>query len=386
MVTLGENTFSHHGSNTEDNATKDLRWLLANAPWSATSTVLKPVFDAVSNPDEFNIDSTTNIQTQVRTGEAATGSETTVLVGLAPEGTDHEDTTVDDFSPEKDAETSRKLDLAIQLGPNQTIGIEAKLGGFNDAQLRDHARELNADSFGVMTWNDLYESLSAAQEQLDKITNESRSLSGSPLAIPTTERLFEEYRDFLQDGLVTLTETLGKSRWSAGENVIETVELLGENELKHKTVPSDTEPLPVSAGLRFQTRPDGGNNGPSLYFSPEEWKQLVDDLDQEFINHGFAEGSTELMNTRYKATDDDYIPLAKVSGPSGNTKYMRYGVPSSRDSNNPTVYLNKSTADGGNLSGQIPMYGSTEINAMFGSDSPLTRLFTAPETVFESME
>ncbi len=184
---------------------------------------------------------------------------------------------------------------------------------------------------------------------------------------------------------MSLTETLGTSSWTAGENVIEIVRHVGKDKLKHRAVDLEEEPLPVPVALRFQSRPHDDPNGPSLYFSPEEWKQLVEDLDSGIIQEGFARGTTAPMQERYEESGGDYIPLAEISNSQGNSKYMRYGAPKSRESNNPTVYLNKDTADGGNLSGDIPMYGNNEISEMFGSDSALTRLFTSPETVFDSL-
>lgn len=383
MVTSGENLFVHQGSNTEDNATKDLRWLLVNSPWPVAQEVLEPVFDPVDLSGalfESNVDDV-RIRTQIKTADAGNTSEVTALVGLAPQGNEHEGITVDEFVPEADAQQSRRLDLVIDIGSRVTIGIEAKVGNFSQAQLRDHARELEADVFGVATWNSLRKGIESAEDNIE----DGSPISGSPLAVPTTQRLIEEYREFLRLELVSLTETLGTSSWTAGENIIEIVRHLGEDKLKHRAVESEVESLPVPVALRFQSRPDNGRNGPSLYFTPEEWKRLVEDLDSRIIQEGFAQGTTAPMQERYKESGQDYISLAEVCNSQGNTKYMRYGAPGSRESDNPTVYLNKDTAAGGNLNGDIPMYGNDEIREMFGNDSALTRLFTSPQTVFDSL-
>jgi hypothetical protein len=383
MVTAGQNLFVHQGSNTEDNATKDLRWLLVNTPWPVAQEVLKPVFDQVDLSKELfesNMDDV-SIRTQAKTADVGRKAEVTALIGLAPQGSEYEKITIDEFEPGAERKQSRRLDLVIDLEARVTIGIEAKVDDFNRAQLRDHARELEADVFGVVTWNGLREGLKAAEDNLE----DGQSISDSPLAVPTIERLFEEYREFLRLKLVSLTETLGTSSWTAGENVIEMVRHVGKDKLKHRAVDLEEEPLPVPVALRFQSRPHDDPNGPSLYFSPEEWKQLVEDLDSGIIQEGFARGTTAPMQERYEESGGDYIPLAEISDSQGNSKYMRYGAPESRESNNPTVYLNKDTADGGNLSGDIPMYGNNEISEMFGSDSALTRLFTSPEIVFDSL-
>jgi hypothetical protein len=382
MLNSGQNLFVHQGSNTEDNATKDLRWLLANAPWSVAQGVLQPVFDQVGLSGELleSHADEAKIRAQIRTADAGNEADMTALVGLAPQGGEYEDYSVEEFDPETEAERSRRLDLVIDIGKRVTIGVEAKLSGFNRAQLRDHARELGADAFGVTTWDDLRQALEVADVDVEQ----GPSISGASLAPSTTERLFEEYREFLRQ-IVSVTELLGNSSWSAGENVIELVHYVGGDNLKHRAVDPEEEPLPVPVALRFQSRPHDDTNGPSLYFSPLEWTRLVTDLDSNIIKKGFAKGTNEPMQNRYEESSREYITLAEINDSQGNTKYMRYGAPASRESNTPTVYLNKSTAAGGNLNGDIPMYGACEIEKMFGPDSALTRLFTSPETVFNSL-
>lgn len=383
MATAGENLFVHQGSNTEDNATKDLRWLLVNTPWPVAKQVLHPLINQVDCSEQLSESDADDveIQTQVKTANAGNKAEVTALVGLAPQGHEYEETAVNEFEPEEEPSQSRRLDMIINIGTKVTIGIEAKVGNFNETQLRDHARELEADRFGVAAWNEIREAFKTVD---DDLTSRS-SISGSPLAVSTTEQLFEEYREFLRLELVSLTETIGRSSWTTGENIIERVPNAGEDKLKHRAVDEEEEPLPVPVAIRFQSQPDDGPNGPSLYFTQEEWKQLVEDLNPEIIQEGFAKGTTSPMQKRYEETENDYISLAKISDSQGNAKYMRYGSPASRESDSATVYMNKDTAAGGNLNGDIPMYGDANIREMFGPDSPLTRLFTSPESAFESL-
>ncbi len=169
MVTAGQNLFVHQGTNTEDNATKDLRWLLVNTPWPVVQEVLKPVFDQVDLSGELfesSVDDV-SIRTQAKTADAGRKAEVTALVGLAPQGNEYEKITVDEFEPGAERKQPRRLDFVIDLKARVTIGIEAKVDDFNRAQLRDHARELEADVFGVVTWNGLREGLKAAEDSLE---------------------------------------------------------------------------------------------------------------------------------------------------------------------------------------------------------------------------
>jgi hypothetical protein len=377
MIRAGDNLFAHEGSrNKENNATKDLRWLIVNSPWSATKQIIKPIFQAAGegprlneySPEQVGIDTQKNIEEVVGKKEEAH------LVGLAPEETDYINTDIEKFSPKESPEGSSILDLVIYTEDGFVIGVEAKLGEFNESQLQKHAQNMDAKSFGVSTWSDIRDSLKEAAER--ESFEVEGSISESPLPEEATRRLLEEYVEFLHSDIISIGELIGESGWGDGENTIKVLPEFPKD--KREYVVTNEEP---DACLVLRSKHDEKRSGHKLHFAPDEWKRLIGDLDEEIVHQGFAEGSIEPMIERLESEDGTEITLAQISNSEGDKKYMRFSK--HPDTDDLIVKLNRVSSEGGNLR-YIPMWGGYEVREMFG-DSPATRLFTEPEEIFGSV-
>lgn len=381
MARAEEFLFAHHGKHKEDNATKNLCWLLNNLPWNLSQEILKTIFNPVHVSDTVQTiePSEVTVEAQEDTDLSAERIGDSVLVGLADQTHSEHETDADSFEPSKPPETSRILDLTIEIDGQIVAGVEAKKGGeFNHAQLRDHARELNVSEFGVVTWGMLNKQI---QSLLDSDISEvsKNSITGEAISEESSRLLLAEYDKLITDELVLSWEQLGTSPYTTGEN---SIRLTKDRKPKNKAIDPNEEASEVSFSLVFQSIYEDDDNGGRLLFSPEEWRQLISSMDREYVQ-AFEEGELENIAEDYDLAGEE-VSVAEIENSAGDKKYIRYGDRGS-ENNEPLLYFNKSTAKGGNLR-DIPMYGENGFSEMFGPKSSVTKLFTHPEEILSSPE
>ncbi|MDQ2074718.1 hypothetical protein RBH20_19500 [Haloarcula sp. H-GB4] len=380
MTRAEELLFAHHGSHKEDNATKNLCWLLNKLPWDISRKMLETLVDPVDHDINLQtIDpSSVTVKAQENTAVSAERSDDAALIGLATQGHDYDKPDVTELDPSQPPKEPRRLDITIEINDELVVGVEAKEGStFNQSQLQDHARELEASEFDLVTWEALSQQIGALlNTPVDEIGK--TEISGEEISGETVRLLLSEYRKLLKNELVVSWEQIGTSSYTAGEN---SIRLKKDVEIPHKAIEpyEETERVPVA--VVFQSvYEEGSKNGGRLFFSPEEWRQLLSSMDECYVK-AFEKGELACIADDYESGRGQ-ITVAEITNSAGDKKYIRYGDRGKKN-NEPYLHLNKSTARGGNIQ-DIPMYDENEFAEMFGPESSVTKLFTDPERVFES--
>jgi hypothetical protein len=130
MARAEELLFAHHGSHTEDNATKNLCWLLNNLPWEVSREMLQTLLNPIHADDVVQTvgPNDVTVEAQEDTFLSAERAADAVLLGIANRSHNHDKTDVARFEPSKPPVKSRTLDLTIEMDGHIVVGIEAKKG------------------------------------------------------------------------------------------------------------------------------------------------------------------------------------------------------------------------------------------------------------------
>lgn len=379
--------FAHHGSSNEDNATKNLCWLLNHLPQDVSADLLRPLVEPFGEQDLLNeLDPEDDIEVvaQESAEVTKTRSGTKVLLGLAMNGHSYSDTGVNEFTPENDDTTSKSIpDLAIQLDDELVIAVEAKDGGFGYTQLQNHARWLQAKAFETVTWGDLADQLDSIQQPLSESAKESKDINGTSLPSNSIELLLNEYESILRDQLVPRSKVIASSEYSKGENYVKARNDVDSDTLNDWVGDDPIQSPPVPVAIYF--RASGANtDGDRLWFSREEWVSLLKSISNPEYHRGLSQGDISSIVSDYDSSNDDDMTIAHIEDSAGNEKMMCYGTGGgSRES--VLLYMTRSTAKNSPLR-QPPMYNPDEFDELVADNDQMKRLLTNPETVFEELQ
>lgn len=378
--------FAHHGSSNEDNATKNFCWLLNHLPWDISVELLRPLIKTVEQETLLEELGAEDIEVVSQESAEITKSRAgrKVLLGLAPDGHSHSETTINEFSPISNSTTSKsRPDLVIQLGDELVIAIEAKDGEFNDTQLQDHARWLTAERFETITWGTIADRFGHVQQSGSGPDRESKSINGASLPSDSIQLLLMEYEKILSDQLVSRSRVIAVSEYTSGNNYVKARRDVGSEKLSGRVADHPEQSLPVPVAICFRASGDD-INGQRLWFSREEWVSLLKSISIPEYHRELAQGKISGIKTDYDPGNDNDMKIAHIKDSDGNEKMMFYGTgKSGRES--VTLYMNRSTAADGNHQ-KPPMYSLDEFKDLFSDNDRMKRLFTNPEAVFDELE
>ncbi len=379
--------FAHHGSSKEDNASKNLCWLLNHLPHDVAASLLRPIIEAFDQQqllDKLDPEEDIEVVAQESAKVTKTRTGTKVLLGLAPKTHSYSDVNISDFTPESDNITSESVpDLAIQLGEELVIAIEAKDGGFKDEQLQNHVQRLTAEAFETVTWSAIADQVGSIQDSRSHSDREIRSIDCTSLPSGSVELLLNEYKNILYDQLIPQGKIIASSGYSKGENYVKARKEVGSDTLTGRVSDEPSRPLPVPVEINFRASGDN-TDGQRLWFSREEWVSLLKSISNPEYHHGLARGDISGIVTDYDSNSDDDMKIAHIEDSDGNEKGMFYGT--GKDSRtNPLLFMNRITADGGTHQ-QPPMYDPDEFDKLFANNNQMMRLFTNPNTAFDKLE
>lgn len=378
--------FAHHGSSDEDNATKNLCWLLNHLPFDVSTDLLQPVvaaFERETLLDEFGPE---EIEVVVQENAKITSNRAgeKVLLGLASNSHSYSDTEVEEFTPNKDTTTTTsRPDLTIQFGNKLVIAIEAKDGDFSRTQLENHARWINAERFETITWELIADQFESTHQSRSESDRELEGINGTSLPSTTVELLLTEYEKLLRSQLVEQSRTIATSGYSTGRNYVKAMKEVGPDTLTGRVNRSDNQSQTVPVAISF--RASGKNtNGQRLWFTREEWTSLLKSIEIPEYHRQLAQGDLSGIIDDYNSTDNGDITIAHIEDSEGNEKAMFYGTGKGGRSNS-LLYMNRSTASGSVL--QVPpMYNADGFNGLLADNAQMRRLFTNPDAVFDKLE
>ncbi len=332
--------FAHHGNSDENNATKNLCWLLNVLPKDVSTDLIRPFVEPFSEASLLEaIDAEdVDVVAQENTAQAGERAETAVLLGLAANGHSYADTGIAQFDPEDNQiKNSRRLDLTFQLGDELVIGIEAKDGGFSHTQLRDHARELGASQFETITWGTVADTFESVHESQPDTDANSSGISGISLPSGSTELLLDEYAKLLRDQLISRTSVIATSQYTKGTNFVKVKKEIAENTVKGHVSDDSNQSFPLPAAIYF--RASGQNtDGHRLYFGRNEWVSLLKSIRNSNYHRDLANGDITGVKADWTPGDGDMV-IAHIEDSDGNEKAMFYGT-GKGDRDNDLLYLN----------------------------------------------
>lgn len=335
------------GRQLEDNATKSLLNVLdlTDREEIAKRTV-STIGKSVGLNDNFLQSVPTSewvFRTQVVPRDVPTEDCEIYLYGLSKEG---KNPLLSEFPLDGDLnkeDSQDRLDSVIQIGSKITIIGEHKFlhSELSASQLRKYSKLFNIpeDQFGTLRWKSIYDSMA------DPATECQDSFS---------KNLAQQYREFLE--YWQLSFQVSTSNFSYGENEIR---ILHGARLNRKTKHIQEHPAPIA--IQFQTLHTETKNGPRVIFSADEWKALVEDLDDEFID-AFIKGNFDPL---FDLFEDDGSPekieLASIGQESGPRKALRAEQKGAG-------VLSFQTWDENNnhLRGERPMLAEEEFRISFG--------------------
>lgn len=377
--------FAHHGSSNEDNATKNLCWLLNRLPWEVSAELLRPFVEPFDQealldtfgPEDLEIVAQESAEiTQTRPGRK-------VLLGLAASGHAYGEIDVDEFGPENNATTSESIpDLTIQFGDALVIAIEAKDGEFSHTQLENHARWLTAQRFETITWEAIADQFDAIQQSRSTADDAPTGINGGSLPSSSVELLLSEYEKTLRDQLIVQSRVIASSEYKQGKNYVKARSEVGSDKLTGRVADDPDQSLPVPVAICFRASGDE-TDGQRLWFSREEWVSLLKSIETPEYHRGLAKGDISAIVADYDLDDDD-MSIAHIEDADGNEKMMLYGT-GKGDRTNDLLFMNRSTAANSPLQ-QPPMYDPDEFDGLFADSDQMRRLFTNPEAVFDELE
>ena len=378
--------FAHHGNSNEDNATKNLCWLLNFLPQEVSVELLRPFVKAFKqesllgeiNPEDIEVIAQESAEvTKRRTGRK-------VLLGLAAKGHSHSETKIKEFTPENNNKTSKSIpDLVIQLSDELVIAIEAKDGGFNCTQLQNHARWLSAERFETIMWEDIANQFHSVSQSWPTSGQTQESITGSSVPSASIDLLLNEYEKILRDQLIPQGQIIASSEYTKGKNYVKARRDVGSDKLTGRVADKPNQSLPVPVAICFRASGEE-TNGQRLWFSREEWISLLKSISNPDYHRGLARGNLSEIVADYDPSNERDITIAHIEDSEGDEKMILYGTGKGERTND-TLFMNRSTAAGSNL--QVPpMYTPDEFDELFADNDQMRRLFTNPNAVFDELK
>jgi hypothetical protein len=386
MVRGQDLLFAHHGSSNEDNATKNLCWLLNHLPFDVSADLLRPfvsVFDQGALLDALGPDDIEVVaQESAKVSDKRPGEK--LLLGLASGTHSYTDTGVDEFYPDKDATTTdSRPDLTIQFGDKLVIAIEAKDGDFSHRQLENHARWLDAERFETVTWKRIADQFGSVHRSRLDSDRELTGISGTSLPTSAVQLLLTEYEKILTNQLIERSRTLASSGYTTGTNYVRANSQVGPDKLTGRVTDDDNRSPIVPVAISFRASGEQ-TDGQRLWFTRDEWVSLLKSIEVPEYHRQLARGELSSIIADYNSADNGDITIAHIEDSDGNEKAMFYGT-GKGDRTTPLLYLNRSTAAGGPLT-RPPMYNADEFDRLLADGTRIRRLFTNPEAVFDELK